>query len=176
MAHGDIGVVAAQKHLLAGGDHPALAVDAGVDDGLCPAGAHGLDLGDGVRHLKQPGAAREQVGEKVGAQAEAQYRHIVLVHQCPQLVDLLRGEKLALVGDDDVGFFHPPVQGAQVGLRRDGVCLLVQADAAADDAFAVPGVHRGLDEPHPHTQLLIIELGDERLSGLGAAHGAVFKV
>ena len=71
VAHGDVAVVAPQDHLSALGDHIAVAVDPGVHRGLGAAVADGLDLLDGVRQLKQPAAAGEELGLEVGAQAEA---------------------------------------------------------------------------------------------------------
>ena len=41
--------------------------------------------------------------EKIRPQTEAQHGDVLLVDDAAQLVDLLRGEKLRLVGDDDVG-------------------------------------------------------------------------
>ena len=59
VAHSNVAVVAAQHHLRAVGDDVAFAVDSGVDRGLGPAVADGLDLLNGVRHLHEPPAAGE---------------------------------------------------------------------------------------------------------------------
>ena len=120
--------------------------------------------------------AGEEVGQKVGAQAEAEHRQVLLVHQAAQLVDLLGGEELGLVGDDDVVLPGRPVGRRDVLLRGDDLGMAFQADAAADDVRPVPGVHAGLDEPDAHALLLIVEFGDQRLGGLGRAHGAVFEI
>ena len=141
-----------------------------------PAGADGFDLGEGVRNLEKAAAAGEQVGQKVGAQPEADDRHIALIHQRAQLVDLLRREKLALIGDDDihagvlVEFFDDIIAG------QDDIRLFFQPDAGFDDIGTVPGIHRRLDEPDGHAQLLVVKLGDERLRRFGAAHRPVFEV
>ena len=116
------------------------------------------------------------MGEEVGAQTEAENGDIVLVHQRPELVDLRGSEKLTFVGDDHVPGRHLMIALGQVAFRRDGVGLLLQTDAGADGALAVAGIHRGLDEPDRHAQLLIIELCDQGLGGFGAAHGAVFEI
>ena len=59
VAHGNVAVVAAQHHLRAVGDDVAFAVDSGVDRGLGPAVADGLDLLNGVRNLHESPAAGE---------------------------------------------------------------------------------------------------------------------
>ena len=176
MAHGHIAVVAAQHHLGALGDDPPVPVDAGVHRGLAAAGADGLDLGDGVRQLHEPPGAGEEVGQKVGAQAEAEHRQVILVHQGAQLVDLLGGKELGLVGDDHVMLPGGPVGLENVLVRGDDPGPVFQADAAADQVRPVPGVHAGLDEPDGHALFLVIELGDQRLGGFGGAHGPVFEI
>ena len=140
------------------------------------AGADGFDLGEGVRDLEKAAAAGEQVGQKVGAQPEADDRHIALIHQRAQLVDLLRREKLALIGDDDihagvlVEFFDDIIAG------QDDIRLFGKPDAGFDDIGTVPGIHRRLDKPDGHAQLLVVKLGDERLRRFGAAHRPVFEI
>ena len=176
VAHGHIAVIAAQQHLGTRRDHLAAFVQTGVDRGLGAAGAHRLDLGDGIGHLQQALGAGEQMGQKVGAQTEAEHRDVLLVHQIAQIVDLLRGQELALVGDDDIMLTRRPVQLQQAVLRADDLGLLLQADAGADQGDAVPGVGGRLDEPDRHIEFLVIELGDEGLGRFGAAHGAVFEV
>lgn len=42
------------------------------------------------------------MGQKIGAQPKADDRHIPLIHQRAQLVDLLWCEELALIGNDDI--------------------------------------------------------------------------
>ena len=126
--------------------------------------------------LEKAAAAGEQVGQKVGAQPKADDRHIPLIHQRAQLVDLLWCEELALIGNDDIHagvlikFFDDII------LRQDDIRLFCQADAGFDDIGAVTGIHRGLDEPDGHAQLLVVELGNERLGGFGAAHCPVFEI
>ena len=102
MAHGDIAVVSAEEDLAALGDDVAVRADACIGRGLAPAVTDGLDLGDGVRQLKQPPAAGEKLCLEIRPQAEAQDGQIFAVDQLPQLVDLLAGQKLALVDDDHV--------------------------------------------------------------------------
>ena len=68
MAHGDVAVVAAEQDLPALGDDAAIAVDAGVDGRLAAAGAHGLDLRDGIGQLHEPPCAGEKVREKIRPQ------------------------------------------------------------------------------------------------------------
>ena len=66
-----------------------LAVDSGVDRGLGPAVADGFDFLNGIRHLHEPQRPGEQVGLEIRPQTEAHNGHIVIVHDGPQLVDLL---------------------------------------------------------------------------------------
>ena len=119
VAHGHIAVVAAEQNLAALGDDVTLLVDAGVDGSLSAAGADGLNLGQGVGKLHEPLRAGEEMGKKVGAQAEAEYRQVLLVHQGAQTVDLLRGEKLGLVGDDDIVLSGRMVGVNDIILRRN---------------------------------------------------------
>ena len=176
MAHGDVAVVAAEEDLPALGDDAAIAVDAGVDRRLAAAGAHGLDLRDGIGQLHEPPRAGEEVREKIRPQAEAQHRDVLLVNDAAQLVNLLGGEKLRLVRDDDIGVARTGKRGDDVLVRMNDLRLALQADARADDVRPVAVVDRRLDEPDRHAQLLIVELRDERLRGLRRAHGAVFKI
>ena len=102
VAHGDIAVVAAEKHLIAVCDDAPRCVDAGVYRGLAAACADGLYLGDGVGKLHEPARTGEEMRQEVGAQAKAQNRQIFSVDELAQLIDLLGREKLRLVGNDDV--------------------------------------------------------------------------
>ena len=92
------------------------------------------------------------------------------------MVDLLRREKLALIGNDDVHagvlvkFFNDII------LRQNDVRFFCQTDAGFDDIGTVPGIHRGLDKPDSHAQLLVVKLGDERLRRFGTSHRPVFEV
>ena len=176
VAHGDIGIVAAQQNLPALGDDLALLVNAGIDDGLFAAGADSLDLGDGVRHLKQTAAALKEMGEEVRPQAEAEHGHVKLVHDPPELIDLLGGEELALVRNDHV--IVPTVPEGLVNIRflRQSVRVGRQTDTGTDGVRAVADVQSGLDQPYPHAPLLVIELGDQRVCGFGGAHRSVFEV
>ena len=56
-------------------------------------------------------------------------------------------------------YIHVPSAELEARLRGR------QTDAGADRIRAVPGVDGGLDQPHPHAALLIIELGDQRVCG-----------
>ena len=150
MAHGNIGIIAAQKDLCAFGDDVAFPVDTGIDGGLCAAVANGLDLLNGVRHFHQPHRAGEQLGLKVCPQAEAHHRHIEIVDDVAKLVDLFRGQELTLVHNDHIadallGLFKKVIY---VHLGRNDVHPCFQANAAAEDVCTVPGVGAGLDEPH----------------------------
>lgn len=133
MAHGDIAVVAPQHHLGAVGNDVALPVDAGVDGGLGPAVADGLDLLNGVRHLHEPQAAGKQLCLEVGTQAEAHDGDIVLVHDGPELVDLGFRQELALVHDDYIAasLFFPDEPLQNIDFRRNHLHLGFQTDAAA---------------------------------------------
>ena len=176
VAHGDIAVVAAQKDLAALGHDVAVGAETGVDRGFSAAVADGLDLGDGVRQLKQPAAAGEQLRLEVRPQPEAQHRQILAVDQLAQLVDLLCGHELALIDDDDVRLFPFGVERANVLVRTDGLGLSRESHARAERELAVTVVRRGLDEPDAHAALFVVIFGDERRRGFRAAHCAVFEI
>ncbi len=178
MAHGDVAVIAAKHHLFALGDDMALAVDAGVDGGLGTAVANGFDLLDGICHLHQPLAAGEQAAQKVGAQAKAYHRDIIIVYDGTKLVDLLPGQELAFVGNDHIAIavLGLLVEGVYIRFRRDDLHLGLQTDTAAQDPGTVPNVGAGLDEPYMQVVFLVIIFGDQRLSGFAGAHCAVFEV
>ena len=129
VAHGDVAVVAADHDLIALGDDVALAADARVDGRLCAAVADGFDLLDVVRHLEQPQAAGEELGEEVGPQAEAEHRDVEIVDDPAELVDLRGLEELALVDDDDVGVVPLGEQRVNVGVRQDRLGLGLEPDA-----------------------------------------------
>ena len=59
MAHGNIGIVAAQKYLVTLGDDIAIA-DTGIDSCLGAAVADGLDLLNGIRHFHQAHGAGDR--------------------------------------------------------------------------------------------------------------------
>ena len=176
VAHSHVGIVSAEENLTALGDDLALPVDAGVDDGLLAAGADGLDLGDGVRHLKQTAAALKEMGQKIRPQAEAEHGHVTFVHDPPELIDLSGGEELALVGDDHVIVPTVAEQIVNIGFPGNSVGIGRQTDAGAHGIRAVADVQGGLDQPYPHAPLLVIELGDQRVCGFGGAHRSVFEV
>ena len=176
MAHGDIAVVAAEEDLVAGGDYLPVGSDAGVDRGLGAALAYGLDLRDGVGQLHEPLRAGEHVREEVRAQAETEHGEVELVHHLAQAVYLLGREKLRLVGDDDVKSARGLVPGADVILGENDGGVAGEADAAFHYVGAVAVVHTGLYQPDRHAQLLVVELGYQRLGALRRAHGAVFEI
>ena len=70
MAHGHIGIVAAQKDLAALGDDIAVAVNAGIYRGFFASGAEGFDFSNGIGQLHQPLRAGEEPGQKVRTQTE----------------------------------------------------------------------------------------------------------
>ena len=176
VAHGKVAVVAAEQELSALGDDAALAVQPGIDRGLGPAVADGLDLRDGVRHLEQPAAAVKQLALEIRAQAEAQHWDVLYVHDVAELIDLRRCQELALVDDDDVRLFAAAVELVNVAVRRNDLGRGLQTDTAAQNDRAVALVGRGLDQPDVHAVFLVVILGNERLRRLGRAHRAVFKV
>ena len=165
VAHGGVAVVAAEHDLGALGDDVAVAVDAGIDSRLCAARADRFDLGDGVGEFHEPPRSREEVSLKIGPEAEAQHRDVLVVDDVAQFVDLFRREKLALIGDDDGGFsmfaeFPENGVGGQNDLR-----VLGEADPAPDDVGAIPRVGGRLDEPDCHALFFIVEFCDQRLGG-----------
>ena len=114
--------------------------------------------------------------EKVGAQPEAEHRQVLLVHKLPQLFDMLGGEELAFVHDHHVVPAARGIKRADIVLRPDNVGGRLQSDARAEQGFPVAAVDGGLQKPHVHAALLIIEFCDERVRGLARAHRAVFEI
>lgn len=102
MAHGDVAVVCAEQHLLAACDRVAVLIYPGVHRRLCAALADGLYLRYRVRKLKEPPAAREEVGQEIRAKPEAHYGDIENIYYIAELIYLLRLKELALVRDYDV--------------------------------------------------------------------------
>ena len=177
VAHGDVAIVSAEENLVALGDHVAVLVQTRVDGSLGAAGADGLDLGNGVGHLKQAAATLEKMAEEVGTQAEAQNGDVVIVDDAAEGVDLGFREELAFVCNDhvDIGV-SLQVAGEQIHFPSDGLAFGLQADAGMHYLGAVAEIHGGLNEPHPHTAFLIVEFGDEGLCRFGRTHCAVFEV
>ena len=174
VTHGNVALVAADQDLLALRDNAAVH-DAGIDRRLCAAVADRFDFLDAVGQLEEALAAREELRPEVRSQAEAEDRDLELVHDAAELVDLIRVQELALVDDHDVG---PALQIELIQVRRgaDALRVRLQTDAGANHARAVPVVRGGLDEPDRHVVLFVIILCDQRLRGLGRAHGAVFEI
>lgn len=105
VAHSDIAVIAPQKHLTACGENGPAGIQTGIDGGLGAAGAHGLDLCNGIGQLHQTAGARKKMGKKICAQTKTEDRKIRFVYNLTQLVNLLGGEELCLVRDDNVIVF-----------------------------------------------------------------------
>ena len=61
--------------------------------------------------------------QKIRPQAEAQHGDVLLIDDAAQLVDLLRGEKLRLVRDDDIGVARAGKRGDDVLVRVDDLRL-----------------------------------------------------
>ena len=186
VAHADVLVVAAEADLVALGDDVARRVETCVDGRFAAAAADGFDLRDAVRDLKQPLAAREHQRLKIGAQAEAEHRQIKMIHDVFQLFHLFSREELAFVADDDVRGNAPLARREQldeVVVLRNGVggggeadAALRLGDAAAVFDAVVPRVDGGLDEPDRLVLLLVVELGHQRLRGLGTSHRAELEI
>ena len=178
VAHGDVRIVATQHHLGTFGDDVAVTIDTGIDGGLAAAIADGLDLLDLIGQLHQPHRAGEQAGLEIGTQAEADHRHIVIIYNGPQLLNLLGSHELALVHDHHVA---PILAGEgeeliHIGIRGHDLAIGLQADAAAQDAGAVTGIGTGFDEPHLLVVFFLILLGNQGLGRLTGTHGAVFEI
>lgn len=94
VAHSDIAVIAPQKHLTACGENGPAGIQTGIDGGLGAAGAHGLDLCNGIGQLHQTAGARKKMGKKICAQTKTEDRKIRFVYNLTQLVNLLGGEEL----------------------------------------------------------------------------------
>ena len=76
--------------------------------------------------------------EKIRPQTEAQHGDVLLVDDAAQLVDLLRGEKLRLVGDDDVGVPGAGKRVRDVLVRTDDLRLALQTDARLMSQTVMP--------------------------------------
>jgi len=177
VAHRDVGVVTADEDLATGGDDVTVLVDTGIDGGFATAGADGFDLGNGVGDLKEAAATGEEMRQKVGAKSEAHYRNLIHVNDFTQLIYLFGCEELALVCDDDVAILAIVLKkGEDIGIGGHNVGISFKADARANDVCAVAIINRGLDEPNLHVAFFIVELGDERVCGLGRAHRAIFEI
>ncbi len=177
VTHGDIGIIAAQEHLVALGDDVAVA-DTGVDGGLCAAVADSLDLLDGICHLHEPQGAGEELGLEVGTQAEAHNRYIKIVHDGTELIDLCNGKELALIHNDGItgSLFLGAIDLVQIQFRGDHLGLGLQANTALYHMLAVTGICARFHEPDAHVVFLVIILGDQCLGRLAGAHRTVFKV
>ena len=82
---------------------------------------------------------------EIRPETEAQDGQIVLVHNGAELVDLLRGHKLAFIHDDDLAVPVVLLVNLQnVRLGRDHRGRGSQSDAAAEHRLSVPGVGAGL--------------------------------
>ena len=86
------------------------------------------------------------------------------------------GQKLGFVSDDDVFVPGDLIAGEKIILWGYDIGLPEQTYSALDDVGPVPVVDAGFNEPDGHPPLLVVKLGDEGLSGFGAAHCAVFEV
>ena len=153
-----------------------IAINAGVDGGFGAALTDGLYLRYGVRQLHEPLRAREHVREKVRAQPEAEHGQVEVVDHFAQAVNLLRRKELRLVCYHDVEFSCLFVTLPYVVLGVDYGGVTHETDTAFHNICAVAVVHTGFDEPDRHAELLVVELGYQRLGALGRAHGAVFEI
>ena len=158
------------------GDYPAVCIDPCVNGRLSAAGTDRLYLRDGVGKLHEPPCAGEKVGEKVRSQTEAKHGNVLTVDKLTELIYLLRREKLRFVGNDDAAGADLAILLQNVLLRRYYLSGALKPDAAADDVRTVSRVGAGLYEPHRHTKLLVVELGDERLSRFRRTHCAVLEI
>ena len=102
MAHCYISVISAEQHLTSRGNDVAVLVKTCVYYRLRAAVAYRFDLGYRVCRFKKAQASGEQMRHKVRAQSEAQNGYVALVHYFPQLIYLLRGEELTLIGYNNV--------------------------------------------------------------------------
>ena len=177
MTHCQIAIISPQHDLSALGDHPHMPVQTGVDGGLGAAGADGLDLGNGVGYLEKTAAALKEMAEEVGAQAKAKDGDIVIIDDGAQGIHLLGGKELAFVRNDHIviGVLRL-VQSQEIHVPPHGQTFGLQTDAGSDGVGPVTGVQGGLDQPHLHAALLVVELGNERLGGLGGPHSAVLEI
>ena len=128
------------------------------------------------KQFHQALGAGEKVGQKVSPETEAKNRQIFFVHQCAQIVDLFRGEKLRFIRNDDV-----VPAGEMIGLydalhRRNDLGAGFQPDPAADQIRSVPGIDARFNEPYRHAEFLVVELRNQGLGGFGGTHRAVFKI
>lgn len=176
VAHGDVGIVAAEKHLAALGDDFTAAVDSRVDGGFAAAGADGFDFRDGIGELHKAPRPGEELGLKVGPEPETEHGDIEIIDKGAELINLLRGEKLGLIGNYDVLPLQVIIFFYYINIGGNDLSMRFEADAAPDNVSPVAGVGAGLDKPDAHSHFLVVELRDERLGGFGGTHGPIFEI
>ena len=177
MAHGNVAVISAQNHLGTLGDNITIT-DSGIDSGLGATDAHGLDFLDAVGQFHEASAAGEEPGLEVGPQAEAHDRYVAVIDDGPELVDLLFRQELTFITDHSMAAAHSglPEPVVNIHIRCHHLYFCCQANAAAQNLHAIPGIRRGLDEPNLHIIFFVIIFGDQCLGCFAGTHGAVFKV
>ena len=145
VAHGDITVITAQHHLSALGNDKAVA-NTGIDGGFGAAIAHSFDLLNAVSQLHEPLATGKEPGQKIGTQAKTQHRDVEIIHDLPQPFDLPGGQELTFVHNDNVAVIRPGIlkQGVDIRIRGGDLGIGLQADAAANRGYPIPGVGAGL--------------------------------
>ena len=160
------------------GDDIAVGIDAGIDGGLGRAVADGLDLLNGVRQLHQTHGAREELGLEVGPEAKAHDGHVKIIHNGPELVDLIRSQKLGLVHDHRVAAAGKTFLIALVNIHigAGNFHFRLKADAASENVHAVPGIRAGLQEPDVHVIFFVIIFGDQGLCRFAGTHGTIFEI
>ena len=176
MAHGHITVVASEHDLTALGHDPPFGIDPGVDRRLSAAGTDSLYLRYRIRKLHEPLSSGEEVREEVCPQSEAEDRHILLVYDIPELVYLLGRKELRFISYDHIRSDMLRILFLDIQVRRDDRRLPLKPYTAFNNIRSVSGVRARFNEPDRHPQLLIVELGYQRLRGFGRAHRPVFEI
>lgn len=105
-ADGDITVVTADLNLLTLFDEVAVAVDAGIDDGLVTTCACALDFIYSIGDLEKPSGTLEEMALEISAETVAYHVAAEIVNDPRELIYLIGGEKLCLVDKKPVDDCH----------------------------------------------------------------------
>lgn len=125
-AQGNVFIIGPEHDLGAFPDD-AVTVIAGIACRLPAAPAHGLDFLDLIGDGDQSFTAGKEIELEIGAQTEAQHRHLQIINDIGKMIDLFGRCKLDLINDDgmiasDFLIGH----GAQI---RQQNTFLLQTDA-----------------------------------------------
>ena len=161
-AKADVGIVAADLHLRAFGQHPAIAALAHDHCGFLPAVADGANLAHLISQGQQSRRSGEQLAPEIDAQPIAHHRHAHIIDNAGKLPNLGFGQKLSFI-DKNTGN-RANVQSVvnqieHVIIWRKRLGLGLEADTRADLARAYAHVQLRSQKIGGHAALAIIMRG-----------------